>query len=869
MWIELALVNTQSRALTISIKDDENEYTRIELHPTQRLTKCIIWKPNKVSLKLTAFRDINVDSLGIEIARMRELSGSQAFWGMVNDLCIYAKDISSCGVDELILENNSQFAENILSIDAHRLYPAYKDFIQRKRLAPIINSVAGFKLNKAIQNNFLPNRSVKIKNLDRYLDCFCEIHGFMLNERPALLFLLSYIDNILYKVTYERESAIIQTLRCLLSAQYNECVAIAKKFLYSDTHSMHIHPAVALYGLIGSCFAKTIDTETLLFFSNFFLNKPNLDFLYFWGMVNYLPLNKIELKNIMKALRLSPAYRRSPHTILAALGLISSITHQECILVEAVSGLAYFLDNSDLTLQERAPCEVSIEAIHKAWPGYLGYDRKRQYASEHNIISTIGAPKFCYAHMHVESTWQRQTDLNINGSNIVCLIEAEVADSKLEDLRLSYEEDVQELSRLKSVGRSLSPLTHISYCQWGVGSVWLADAGNAVLDTIKNLVELEPAYIFFLPWVLAGGADLIASLYIKCVHEWAASQSPRVNLVCILTDTLHSDRLDLLPPSMPIINIGTKLKELNDAQKAQFIAHLLVNIKSATCHIINSREAYLALDIYGLAISRLHKLAVTIFCSDRNSFGLPDGYGLRYRNSIANYCDFIFSDNKTHLDEIFEDMQLSKSTAVMQSIYTPVPPNLPGTQCLARHSMVFGEQVPPIVLWAGRFDCQKRLDILLAVAKILPKVEFHVYGYALFGSQDYWNKAIDDCLNVRACGKYSSFLELPYSSYACFVLTSEWEGLPVVLLEAASCGMPIVSSSVGGIKELLNDTNSHLISPHDNIKNYVSAIKLIIENPRLASLKAARLLSSIREIHSLEKFRASLISCGYINGMDK
>ena len=47
------------------------------------------------------------------------------------------------------------------------------------------------------------------------------------------------------------------------------------------------------------------------------------------------------------------------------------------------------------------------------------------------------------------------------------------------------------------------------------------------------------------------------------------------------------------------------------------------------------------------------------------------------------------------------------------------------------------------------------------------------------------------------------------------VLSSNYETQGVVLLEAFACGLPVVSTNVGGIPEIVNESNGILVPPHD------------------------------------------------------
>lgn len=50
----------------------------------------------------------------------------------------------------------------------------------------------------------------------------------------------------------------------------------------------------------------------------------------------------------------------------------------------------------------------------------------------------------------------------------------------------------------------------------------------------------------------------------------------------------------------------------------------------------------------------------------------------------------------------------------------------------------------------------------------------------------------------------------------CFILNSNYEGLPCVLLEAMACGIPVISTSVGAVPEIVDFKQGIIVKPNDN-----------------------------------------------------
>ena len=80
-----------------------------------------------------------------------------------------------------------------------------------------------------------------------------------------------------------------------------------------------------------------------------------------------------------------------------------------------------------------------------------------------------------------------------------------------------------------------------------------------------------------------------------------------------------------------------------------------------------------------------------------------------------------------------------------------------------------------------------------------------------------------------------------------FVLTSRFENLPCVLIEARSCGVPVVSTNVGGIDEIIQ-ANDGVLVPTEDIGALVAAINQQIE--RLSSYQSDDMHKRASELFS-------------------
>jgi N-acetyl-alpha-D-glucosaminyl L-malate synthase BshA len=86
-----------------------------------------------------------------------------------------------------------------------------------------------------------------------------------------------------------------------------------------------------------------------------------------------------------------------------------------------------------------------------------------------------------------------------------------------------------------------------------------------------------------------------------------------------------------------------------------------------------------------------------------------------------------------------------------------------------------------------------------------------------------------------------------------FALCSELEGAPLSLLEAMSCGLPVVSTAVGGIPEIIEDSKNGLLVPFGDIDAMAEKLYVILTDSTLASRLGKQARQRILEHHTVEK----------------
>jgi glycosyltransferase involved in cell wall biosynthesis len=157
---------------------------------------------------------------------------------------------------------------------------------------------------------------------------------------------------------------------------------------------------------------------------------------------------------------------------------------------------------------------------------------------------------------------------------------------------------------------------------------------------------------------------------------------------------------------------------------------------------------------------------------------------------------------------------------------------------------------------AGRLVPIKRMDIFIQTARYLKDhyhdtpASFHIYGDGpLKPELESLGNRLDTDNYVHFRGHVEN-MPAELSQLDLLLLTSDHEGLPMILLEAMSYRVPVIAHAVGGIPELLDDGRCGILIKSEDPAEYADAIHVLASSPELRSAIADRAYERVKQKYS-------------------
>lgn len=161
------------------------------------------------------------------------------------------------------------------------------------------------------------------------------------------------------------------------------------------------------------------------------------------------------------------------------------------------------------------------------------------------------------------------------------------------------------------------------------------------------------------------------------------------------------------------------------------------------------------------------------------------------------------------------------------------------------------------VIAVGRLDYQKGFDRLVRAWNIVQRdMAFHDWQLDIFG-QGEWREMLQRMIDERGL-QNSLHLNQPtkqigdeYLRSSLLVMSSHYEGFPMVMIEAMACGLPVVSFDFKcGPKDIIRDGENGLVVTDSDIEGLAEAMMEIMDDEdyrKMLSQNARKVVTTYSE----------------------
>lgn len=170
--------------------------------------------------------------------------------------------------------------------------------------------------------------------------------------------------------------------------------------------------------------------------------------------------------------------------------------------------------------------------------------------------------------------------------------------------------------------------------------------------------------------------------------------------------------------------------------------------------------------------------------------------------------------------------------------------NIPNIVVIPNAAMLVGNKYSDVtekrVIAVGRLDYQKGFDRLIKAWKMVQQSgRFNDWKLDIFG-QGEWKDMLNSMINDYGIAGTAS-INAPtkqigdeYAKSSMLVMSSNYEGFPMVMIEAMACGLPVVSFDFKcGPKDIIDDGKNGIIVHDGDIEGLANAMMKLMDNQTL------------------------------------
>lgn len=328
----------------------------------------------------------------------------------------------------------------------------------------------------------------------------------------------------------------------------------------------------------------------------------------------------------------------------------------------------------------------------------------------------------------------------------------------------------------------------------------------------------------FLPSLVGGGAE-------KSMLRLANGLADRGYAVDLVLSQAKGPYLPLVSPRVRVVDLK--------AARVFFSLPGLVNyLRRERPEALLSSLDYA--NVIALWARRLSGVPLKVAVNEQNTISITAQHSKQRRQQIIPrlvrwfypWADCIIGNSQGVAEDLCQITGLPKDQ--IKVLYNPVvTPELSQKAQVCPYHPWFEAGQPPVLLAVGRLTAQKDFPTLIE-AFALVRETYPARLMILGEGPDRADlEALVKRLQLEEDVSLPGFVDNPYAFMAraaLFVLSSRWEGLPTVLIEALSCGVPVIATDCpSGPREILADERYGALVPMQNAPALARRIRMALE----------------------------------------
>jgi glycosyltransferase involved in cell wall biosynthesis len=341
-------------------------------------------------------------------------------------------------------------------------------------------------------------------------------------------------------------------------------------------------------------------------------------------------------------------------------------------------------------------------------------------------------------------------------------------------------------------------------------------------------------------------------------------------------DEAEIDTAALDIPWQRVPSLGRAIRPVADARAAAAVARIIRSYRPDVIHTHLSKAG-----LIGRAVAMATSRAVRIHTFHGTVFGGYFGSQtssaiIRAERRLGHHSQAVVALSERQRMELVEQRIAPPDRIRVVPLGLPLERFTPSRADGAREAARDRLGIPPdefVVLAMGRLVPIKRLDRLIEAVAIaardVPGIRAHLVGGGGEREQLAEQAARAGIGDRIAFDGWSSDSPSWYAAADVVALTSDREGTPLALIEAAASGRPVVATDVGGVADVVLEGQTGFVVPPDDVAALANRIVRLAGS---ADLRAgmgrrapehARLYDGSRLVTDLDElYRSTLLQSG-------